>query len=166
MLLGNRVLLLDLYVTSTAPVWARVCFSKLLCHWLQGHSVSVTEPLTDDLVSLCSKRKTSTWLLLETTVFSSVVAAVAAHLTLSATMLLGNWLCFHHKHWNPCLPKVSFKGGYTTLKRKKKKKRKKSLRRVQIFSLTLSWRVTWRVFSKISHSSLSVGSFEICWGQG
>lgn len=35
-------------------------------------------------------------------------------------------------------------------------KKTKRLKEFKIFSLTLSWRVTWRVFSKISHSSLFI----------
>lgn len=35
---------------------------------------------------------------------------VAVQPTIGVTMFLGNWLCFHHKHENPCLQKGSFKG--------------------------------------------------------
>lgn len=69
-------------------------------------------------------------------------AIAAVGLTLGATMLLGNWLLFHHKTkaWNE---------GDTSLKGDNS------------FLLTLSWRGTWKVYSKISHSSLFVRSVEV-----
>lgn len=50
------------------------------------------------------------WLLLETTVTIFYHWLWPFSCLLVPPCFWGNRLCFHHKHWNPCLPKASFKG--------------------------------------------------------
>lgn len=156
MLLGNRVLLIDQYVTSTALVWAWVWVSQshlatncwanlcqLQCHWEKIWCSRDVKAMLQQFWVV--KIKTTTWLLLKTTVtkcyqwlFNLLLVPTCSWETGSAsTTNIETLVC-----------QKLLSRGYTT----------KRLKEFKIFSLTLSWRVTWRVFSKISHSSLFVRS--------